>query len=182
MTTDRYSPLARAFHWATALLIALQFACGLVMVYDGPEPNVWATLADRFQLYDSHKVLGLALLALALVRLAYRAARGGPAPLAEIPPLQRRAAGLAHAALYLLLVGVPLLGWLGISLYPALTVFERARLPALASPDRAMSETVLYWHAWAAFALVGLVVVHAGAALHHHFVRRDRTLLRMLGR
>ncbi len=182
MKSDRYSPLARAFHWATALLVALQIAFGLVMVYEGPEPNIWATLAERFELYDSHKVLGVALLALAFARLFNRAARGVPAPLEGLPAWQRIAAAGGHTLLYLLLIAVPLLGWIGISLYPALTVFGHAKLPALTAPDRAASEIVLFWHAWAAFALAGLALAHAAIALHHHFVRRDRTLLRMLGR
>lgn len=179
---DSYRPLARALHWATAALIALQFAFGLIMVHDAPEPNLWATLAERFQLYDSHKVLGIALFALVLVRLSNRAISGAPGALPEVPAWQRTAATLGHVALYLLLVAVPLLGWLGISLYPALQVFGTASLPSLAAPDRAASETVLFWHGIAAFALVGLALGHAGAALHHHFVRRDRTLRRMLGR
>lgn len=179
---DVYNPLSRALHWATALLVALQFAFGVLMVRDWPEGSLWATLVDRFQLYDSHKVLGLALLALVIFRLANRAARGAPGKLPEIPAWQQGAATLAHAALYLLLIVVPLLGWLGISFYPALKVFDSAVLPALVSPNRPASEVVLFWHVWAAFALVGLAVAHAAIALHHHFVRRDRTLDRMLGR
>jgi cytochrome b561 len=174
-----YRPAARALHWLTAVLIPLQVVLAKSMTYEGPEPNLWATLTDRFGLYDLHKLLGVALLALVALRLANRIARGVPADDPGIAPWQRAAASLVHAWIYLLLAVVPLLGWFGVSLYPALRLFSTFDLPALAAANRAASEPVLVAHAYAAYLLMALVFAHVGAALFHHFVRRDATLARM---
>lgn len=175
-----YGPLARALHWAMAGLVLLQCGFGVVMVYEGPEGNIWQTLAGALRLYDAHKTLGLALLALVAIRLANRLWRGAPPEEPILAPWQRETAALVHAWIYLLLFLVPVLGWIGVSLYPALTVFGAVTLPALAGPDRASSGPVLVAHAIAAFALLALVGMHVGAALHHHFIRRDGVLGRML--
>jgi len=175
-----YNALARAFHWLMAVLVVVQVAFGIIMTVGAPEPNLWATLTDTFGLYDLHKLLGVVLLALVVLRLANRILRGVPPEDPALEPWQRSAATLVHAWIYLLLIVVPVLGWIGVSLYPALNLFGSIPLPALMAPDRAASEPVLIAHAFAAFALVGLVVAHVGAALFHHFVRRDGTLRRML--
>jgi cytochrome b561 len=69
-----------------------------------------------------------------------------------------------------------------VSLFPALVVFDSFALPGLVAPDQATSKLVLATHAWAAITLTGLIVLHAGAALWHHLVRRDGVLARMLPR
>ena len=175
-----YGPLARALHWTMAGLVLLQATFGVIMVYEGPEPNLWATLANALALYDVHKLLGVVLLALVLVRLANRILRGAPPEEPSLAPWQRESSALVHAWIYLLLVLVPVLGWIGVSLYPALTLFGVLPLPALTAPDRPSSGPVLLAHAIAAFALLALIAAHAGAALHHHFIRRDGVLRRML--
>ncbi len=175
-----YSPIARFLHWLMAFLVAVQVTLGFVMTFDGPEPNLWATLTDKFGLYDLHKLLGVGLLGLVVLRLANRILRGTPAEDPALEPWQRAVATLVHSWIYLLLLVVPVLGWIGISLYPALNLFGSLPLPALMAPNRAASEPVLVAHILAAFALIGLVVAHVGAALFHHFIRRDGTLRRML--
>jgi len=175
-----YSPLARFLHWLMAALVILQVALGIVMTVGAPEPNLWAWLTDTFGLYDLHKLLGVVLLGLVVLRLANRIRRSVPPEDPGLEPWQRATATLVHAWIYLLLIVVPVLGWIGVSLYPALNLFGTIPLPALTAPDRAASEPVLIAHAFAAFALVGLVLAHVGAALFHHFVRRDGTLGRML--
>lgn len=173
-----YGPLARALHWLMALLIVLQVTMGLIMVYEGPKPNVWAALADTLQFYSVHKSLGLVLLLLVAARLANRIFGGVP-PEVDVAVWQRETANLVHAWIYFLLLLVPLLGWIGISLYPALTVFERVNLPALLPPDRPTSEWVFVAHRIAAFVLLALVAMHISAALYHRFIRRDGVLARM---
>lgn len=174
-----YNRLARALHWTMAGLVLLQISFGVIMTYQGPEPNLWASLANALGIYDLHKLLGLVLLTLVVVRLANRLLRGAPPSEPTLAPWQRESATLVHSWIYLLLVLVPMLGWIGVSLYPALTVFGVINLPALTAPDRPLSETVLAVHALAAFALLALIATHVGAALYHHFVRRDGVLRRM---
>lgn len=175
-----YGPTARALHWLMAVLIIVQAAIGLIMVYDAEDPNIWEWIAETLKLYDVHKVQGLLLLALVLARLGVRITRGVPPEEPTITVWQRELSRLVHAWIYLFLIGVPLLGWIGISLYPALTVFNAITLPALAGPDRPLSEAVLTAHKIAAFTLIALIAVHVSAAFYHYFIRRDGVLRRML--
>lgn len=175
-----YGRTARGLHWLMAVLIIVQAAIGLIMVYDAEQPNVWQTIAETLKLYDVHKVQGLLLLALVLVRLGVRIARGVPPEEPTLETWQREASTLVHSWIYLLLIVVPLLGWIGISLYPALTVFNSFTLPALTAPDRPMSEAILNAHRIAAFTLVAFIAVHVAAALYHYLIRRDGVLRRML--
>jgi len=172
-----YGPVARALHWIMAGLVAVQFAAGVVMV---SERGIFTALTNALALYDVHKLLGIVLLALVGLRLVNRLRRGAPPEEPGLASWQREASGLVHAWIYLLLILVPILGWVGISLYPALTLFGSFALPGLIAPDRAASAPVFVAHAIAAFALIGLVLAHVAAALHHHFIRGDGVLRRML--
>ena len=92
---------------------------------------------------------------------------------------QRQVAHLTHWGLYLLLIAVPLAGYIGISRFPALEVFGLFTLPALAAPDKDAAATAFLVHAWLAWALLVLLAMHVGAALQHHFIRKDNVLARM---
>jgi cytochrome b561 len=174
-----YGTTARLLHWLMAVLVIIQVTAGLIMLNAAP-PSLLATLADTLALYSVHKVLGLVLLALALIRIAWRVARGAPPEEPTLAVWQRETSRLVHAWIYLALILVPILGWVGISLYPALVVFDSFAIPGLTAPDEARSVAVFAAHAIAAFALVALVAMHVGAALYHHFIRGDGVLLRML--
>lgn len=176
---ETYRPLARALHWTMAGLVLLQITFGVIMTYERPEPNLLTTLAEALGIYGLHKLLGVVLLALVLMRLANRVLRGTPPEEPSLATWQRELSALVHGWIYLLLMLVPVLGWIGVSLYPALTAFGGLELPALTEPDRALSTPVLAAHKIAAFALLALITVHVGAALYHHFIRRDGVLRRM---
>jgi cytochrome b561 len=175
-----YRTVARRLHWLMAGLVVIQIVAGLVMVYEGAEGSLVVRLAEALSLYDGHKLLGLVLLALVVVRLAYRIRVGTPADEPTLEPWQREASHLVHAWIYLLLIVVPLLGWAGVSLYPAVVLFGSFSIPAILSPDRDASAAVLAAHRYGAFALIGLIGAHVGAALYHHYVRGDDVLRRML--
>jgi cytochrome b561 len=177
-----YSPIARALHWIIVVLIAVQFTMGIIMADEAPQPNFWASLSDALAFYSAHKLLGIVLLLLVIARLAYRLGRGVPPAEPTLATWQHEMSALVHGWLYFLLLLVPLLGWIGISLYPALTVFGWFSLPALTAPDRPLSVPVFAAHEIAAFALLALVGLHVTAALYHHFIRRDGVLGRMLPR
>jgi cytochrome b561 len=177
-----YSPIARALHWIIVVLIAVQFTMGIIMTDEAPQPDFWARLSDALAFSSAHKLLGIVLLILVIVRLAYRLGRGRPPEEPTLTTWQREMSALVHAWLYVLLLLVPLLGWIGISLYPALTVFDWFSLPALTAPDRQLSVPVFAAHMIAAFALIALIALHVTAALYHHFIRRDGVLGRMLPR
>jgi cytochrome b561 len=174
----RYSATARLLHWLTALLIVVQIPVGIVMAYRGNVLDLWNQTTDF--LYSTHKSLGFVLLVLVMTRLLVRIIAGSPAPEPGLARWQVRIAFANHVGLYLLLLAVPALGWLGTSLFPALEVFGEVSLPSISWADRTESDAVFRLHGLAAFLLVGLIALHVGAALHHHFIRRDGVLRRML--
>lgn len=173
-----YGAAARHMHWATAGAVIVMVPLGLAMSYRGNTLNVWDDLTNA--LYSTHKALGFIVLWLVAGRLTYRLVRGAPPDELTLAWWQKAASHLLHWLLYGLLILVPLLGWIGVSLYPALSVFGLFELPALASPDEAMAGKVLGAHGKLAIAMAFLVSGHAAAALYHHFIRRDGVLRRML--
>lgn len=169
-----YSTTQKLLHWGIALLIAEQVIVALAMTNVGK-----GSLQD--QLYEWHKSLGLVALALVVARVLVRLSRGAPETVAGLPAWQRTAAGLSHATLYGLIVLVPILGWAGTSACCApVNLFGAWPLTLPISGGMPVGEAILNVHSVTAFALVALVAVHAAAALHHHVVRKDGTLRRML--
>lgn len=169
-----YALAARVLHWFTAILVLIMLPVGVIIA------NEWG---GRLQdpLYSLHKSVGALLLLLVIVRLAYRLTHKPPPLPGDIPPAQRLAAQAMHWALYALLIVQPLLGWAGTSAYPApVPVFGLFELPPLLAPNRVLSEQLLSVHGLVGLTIAGLAALHIGAALFHHFVRRDRVLLRMI--
>ena len=122
------------------------------------------------------------VLALVLVRLAWRAYAGAPEALASIPTWQRRIAGITHWLLYALILAMPLSGWLFDSaggLRP-LHWFGLFEVPKLVAPNTGLREIARDAHGWLFWTLAALVLMHAGAALYHHYFVGDATLRRML--
>ena len=172
-----YKAPARVLHWVTAAIVFVMLPLGLAMAYRGNTLDIWDGLTDF--LYSTHKLLGFLLLWLVCGRLAYRLVNGAPPDEPGLPVWQAVASHLVHWALYGLLLAVPLLGWIGVSLYPALDLFGLFSLPALAAPDEATAKRILWLHGWLAIGLAALVALHIAAALHHHLIRRDGVLRRM---
>jgi cytochrome b561 len=172
-----YSPTARRFHWLTVLLVAIMIPLGLYMVWRGKVTNFDA-LTGR--LYDLHKLGGFAVLWLVVARLVYRFRNGAPPDEPTLEWWQKAASHLTHWGLYALLLAVPLLGWLGVSLYGARTIFGLISLPPLAGQNQDAATTVFLLHFLGALAMAGMIMAHVGAALFHHFVRGDGVLRRML--
>jgi cytochrome b561 len=174
--TPAYSMTARVLHWITAVLVLILLPLGVVIV------NEWGgrgPLGDA--LYNLHRSIGATVLALVIVRLGYRLTHP-PLPLPDdIPPIQRSAAHATHWALYGLLIVQPLVGWAATSAYGApIMVFGLFELPPIWHQDRALSDRLFTVHGAIAIIIVCLVAAHVGAALHHHFVRKDRVLMRMI--
>jgi cytochrome b561 len=180
VTVEVYTRIARTLHWATVVLLALQFPVGLYMVYRGGTLNLWDGLTNT--LYDGHKLSGLVILTLVLGRLAYRVARGAPADEPTLAPWQRVVSHATHWGLYALLLAVPVAGYVGISLFPALDLFGLVTLPGLVTPDEAAAKTAFFVHWILALMLAGLIAMHVGAALHHYLIRKDNVLGRMIPR
>ena len=99
----------------------------------------------------------------------------------QIPAMQRLAAAGTHGALYALLLAQPVIGWIATSAYPApIPVFGLFELPPLWGANRPLSDKLFSLHAAFGIAIAIVVALHVAAACHHHFVRKDRVLLRMI--
>jgi cytochrome b561 len=175
-----YSRTARFLHWLTVALVAVQVPVGLYMSYRGNALNVWDKLTGA--LYNSHKLIGVTILLVVVCRLGYRFAHGSPADEPTLERWQKIVSGLNHWGMYVLLICVPVAGYIGISLFPALDIFGLFSLPAVVAPDREASTRVLSIHKLLAAILVLLIAAHVAAALFHYFIRRDNVLGRMLPR
>jgi cytochrome b561 len=171
--TRRYDGLAIALHWLTAVLIVANWLLGLSMVPLPISPR-------KLQWYIVHKSIGLSVLLLASVRLGWRAVHPPP-PAVPMPPWQHRAARMSHALLYSLLFAIPLSGWLYSSATGVQVVYLGVLpLPNLVPKHRALGDALRLVHVGLNATLAAAVLVHAAAAIRHHFVDRDATLARML--
>jgi cytochrome b561 len=172
-----YRPMARALHWITVGFVLALVVLGEAMTYRSKK-DIWDGLTNA--LYSSHKLLGFTLLWIIIARLMYRVTQGAPADEPSLEPWQKLASHVTHWSLYGLLVLVPILGWRGASQYPALEIFGVFELPAIAAANQVASVNTFFWHETLGKIMALLIVVHIGAALFHHFVRKDGVLRRML--
>ncbi len=172
----RYSLSARWFHWITFLFVAVLIPTGIVMADRGAR-DIWDSLTNN--LYSTHKLIGFTLLWMIVLRLGYRLFFGTPQPEPGLLSWQRTLSRANHWAMYALLVAMPILGWIGVSMFPALDIFGLFNLPSIASKSGA-ADQVLYIHKSLAFVLIALVSLHILAALYHYFIRKDGVLQRML--
>ncbi len=175
---ELYSRAARFFHWSIVALIVVQAPLGVYMAYRGNSLKIWDAVTGG--LYTSHKLIGVTILLVVLGRLAYRLTHGTPADEPTLEPWQKIASRLNHWGMYVLLLCVPMAGYIGISLYPALDIFGLFSLPGVAPPNREASATAFLVHRLLGRLLVLLVAIHVAAALFHYFIRKDNVLARML--
>ncbi len=169
-----YTMTARTLHWLTAVLILPMIPIGVVIANDQGGPL-------QESLYDLHRSVGAVLIPITVLRLIYRR-RNPPLSLPDdIPAIQRLAAKVTHWGLYALLILQPLVGWIATSAHGApIMVFGWFELPPLSAEDHAFSEQLFWLHRLIGIATACLAAAHIGAAVYHHFVRRDRVLMRMI--
>ncbi|MEE3502490.1 cytochrome b [Acidiphilium acidophilum] len=178
----RYTLVAIILHWVMALGIISLATLGLIMVH------VKLTLQTQFELFQLHKSIGITILLAAFLRIAWKLRHRPPELTEAMPAWQRAGAVWSHRLLYVALFALPLTGWAVVSaspfdiptmLYGVIPWPDLPVLPTLAHKKEieAILEDI---HDYGAFGLIGLIVLHAGAALHHHFIKRDNVLRRML--
>ncbi|KJK19873.1 cytochrome b [Pseudomonas sp. NPDC087612] len=174
---SRYGFVSIVLHWGVALAVFGLFGLGLWMMgldYYSP----WRKDAP-----DLHKSIGLVLLGVMLLRVLWRFLSPPPPALPNHGKLTRLASKAGHGLLYLGLFAVMFAGYMistadGVGI-PVFGLFE---VPALVSnlPDQAdVAGEIHFYLAWGLVIFAGL---HGLAALKHHFIDRDATLIRMLGR
>jgi cytochrome b561 len=174
VTQGRFTPLQRLLHWLMAIGILSMLFIGVGMVSTVTQTHL--------TLVSIHKPLGVALLALVIVRIAVRLTRGAPALPADLPEPMKLAAHLSHVALYGLMVAMPLIGWAMLSAagYP-ITLWGGFNLPPIVSPSRELHALLWDAHRTLAFAFFALVLLLIAAALFHALVRRDGVFQQMAG-
>lgn len=172
-TESRWGGMAQSLHWLMALGILGNGVLGLIM----DEMPRGMTKLNTFAI---HKSIGLTVLALLILRVSWRLFDRAP-PDEPMPRWQRLAAHATHGVLYLLMLAIPLSGWIYNSLhgYP-LQWFKWFNLPALMEKNEALSDIAGEAHEVLFFVLLAVLVAHVGGALVHHWFERDNTLLRML--
>ncbi|MCW8853281.1 MAG: cytochrome b [Gammaproteobacteria bacterium] len=176
-TENNWGWLAIFFHWLTAATVFSMFIFGLWMT-DLTYYHPWYKTAPEL-----HKSIGLLLLLLTLLRLAWRFIDPAPAPLANHSAFEIKVAHRVHTLLYFLLLGMMLSGYL-ISTADgrAITVFKIFEIPAIIYGIDHQEDVAGVIHLTLGVLLVIIALLHAGAAIKHHLVDKDRTLKRMFGR
>jgi len=163
-------------HWLTLLLIVLGVASVLSRELSDDK-------AIRTVLLAAHRTAGLLVLWTVVLRLLSRWVVASDAVNAGLPRHLHLASRFGHAALYLGLTAIPLLGWaLSNARGQHVMLFEIFPLPNLVDRDRDLAESLEGWHENLAWGLMTLASVHALAALWHHHIRKDHVLRSMLPR
>lgn len=163
-----------ALHWLMLVLIAAAYACIELRVLYPKGSEL------REALKHWHFMLGLTIGALAVVRLVLRLNHPAPPIRPEPPAAQLRVAHAVQWTLYALLLAMPVAGWLILSAEGKPIPFWGLELPALTGADKALAKQVEEVHETVGKIGYALIALHAAAALFHHHVRRDDTLVRML--
>lgn len=174
MKHETYGRASRWLHWLTLLLLCVDFG------------TAWSVdllpHAQDWLLVDPHRMVGMILWSLVVVRLAWRAIAGVPPAEPGAPAWQAWMAQMTHYALYILLLAVPVLGYLYADARALPDLFGQLHLPSFLPADRQLARSLRGLHGLGANLLLGLIGLHAMAALYHHYWLRDGVLTRMLPR
>ncbi len=173
-TPDSWGAPAKLFHWLMAALILAQIALGVMAAS-------WRVSPTKLELFFWHKSTGMLILALVALRLVWRLANPAPLLPPGMAPWERAAAHLSHLLLYALMIAMPVTGWMvnSASNVP-FRIFWLIPLPAIVAPDEPTADLFAKVHGGLAALLALVLVAHIGAALRHHFIKRDAVLERML--
>ena len=170
---SRYTRVAVVLHWVIAIVVLLQVPLGWWMQEIPKQPP-----GPRAEMFNLHKSIGLTVLALMILRLAWRLGHTPPA-LPPMPRWQAIAAKCTHWALYILVVGMPLTGYLG-SVYSGFPVkFFGMTLPAWGVKDPQLKEWMGSAHLFLSWALLAAFALHILGVIKHAVIDRDQLLTRM---
>lgn len=168
----RYNGVAQALHWIIAILVICAVIIGLF--HDALEPVLGKGSMGL------HKSIGLTVLALSVVRLIWRLTHTPP-PLPSMPGWQRISAGISHALFYVLMLGLPIGGYIFSSAGKYPLAWFGVPVPKMAiTKDNPIVGIAHEGHEIGGWLMAGLIVLHIGAALYHHYGRSDRLIARMM--
>jgi cytochrome b561 len=172
---QKYTPVAMAFHWVIAALIVWGFALGWIMT------DIPGFTPTKLRYFSWHKWIGVTVLALALLRLLWRATHPAPALPAAMHGWEKAAAHLGHLALYALMFAIPVSGYLYSCAAGVPVVYlGLIPLPVVIAPDHAVAAVLKPIHIYLNYALLAAVAGHVLAVIKHHLFDRVNVLGRML--
>ncbi|WP_371395737.1 cytochrome b [Fretibacter rubidus] len=176
-TSQSYTRTAVILHWLIAIMIIGQLMGGKIMMWIEPTPF-------KFELFQLHKSFGFIILGLSILRLIWRLMHEAPSLPEGMKPWEIKAAKATHVGFYALIIGIPLSGWIMVSVStPKITtkIFKAVKVPDLPLPRTETLETITKTTHEILGALIAvLIIVHVGAALKHYFVNKDGVLARMI--
>ena len=174
-SNDRYGAVHRALHWLIALAVLVMLVMGFIMgdIPRGP---------DKLWVYSIHKSIGVTILFFMIVRLVWKFVNWRrPKALPTHKPWERLLAGIVHWGLYVLLIAMPLAGWLGTAAANStVNWFGFFVVPNPIGPNPDLREVFFEAHKLIAWGIAGLLVLHIAGAVKHAVIDRDDTLLRMV--
>jgi len=170
---DRFGSPTIFLHWFMLALLAAVYTCIELRTF-------WPKGSDLRELLKTwHFMLGLSVFALVWIRL-YARVRGGTPPIVPAPPAwQMKFGHVMHLALYLLMICMPIAGWLILSAEGKTIPFYGLELPPLIATDKPLAKQIEEIHETVGTIGYWLIGLHAAASLFHHYVQRDNTLARM---
>ncbi len=173
-SVSTYTGTAKILHWLMALLLFAMLGLGFYMSDLPLSPQ-------KLQLYSWHKWAGVSAFLLLVIRLAWRITHQPPALPTHMPKLQQWAAHLGHGALYVLMLVIPLSGWLMSSAKGFQTVwFGVLPIPDLIEKNKELGTVLVEVHELLNIFLIVVLIAHIAAAVKHHLLDKDDTLQRML--
>ena len=190
--TDHYPATSKLLHWLVAICVLTTAPVAITMTRLSEGPT-------RDTLYNFHKSLGVLILILMTLRLINRLAAGAPIPEPGIERWQQAVSSVVHTLFYVLLLAMPIVGYIANSAYGAPTPFfglfdlppiveffapveYKADRRATVDKNETLSTPLFTIHRLVGWLVIILVLIHVSAALYHHFVRGDNVLQRMLPR
>ena len=171
-TSRSYGVVAKFLHWLIFVLVLLMIVGGFFLD-DVPK-------AYKGVIYNLHKLTGLTILLLMVVRWLWSMINVNPILPANMPAWQRKATRLVHGLLYLLIIAMPLAGWIGSSSAGKPPHLGDLKLSLPIAENKALIDLAFTAHTIIAYCIIAMVSLHLLAALYHHYIRKDDILRRML--
>jgi cytochrome b561 len=172
-----YNPIQRGFHWLMAAVILTAICVGIYaadLPKEDPTKGFW---------FGIHKSLGMTAFFLAILRIGWRLLHSAPGYRVALGRFTALAAGIAHYALYILMVAVPVGGYvLSTASGRPVTWFGLFTFPSVIPVDKSLAKLADGAHVTGAFILIAVIALHIAAALWHHWFKRDEVMARMAPR
>lgn len=171
-SASKYGVVSKTFHWLIFVLVFVMIVGGFFLD-DVPDEY-------KGTIYNLHKLTGLCILLLMVLRMLWASCNVKPALPASMPHWQQVSARVTHYLLYLLVTAMPLVGWIGSSASRKAPHLGSFTFTLPVPEDKALSHALFDVHEVIAYMIIAVVCLHIAAALYHHYVKKDDVLRRML--